>query len=83
MLGLASPVMHAQEAEKHWNAGVSLGYGTDVSKGFAGVRLMYNIKPAFSLAAGFNYYFKRTLDTEPFEVEGKYWDVECVSWRRL
>ena len=35
----------------------------------------FNIKPAFSLAAGFNYYFKRTLDTEPFEVEGKYWDV--------
>ena len=40
-----------------------------------GVRAMYDIKPAFSLAAGFNYYFKRTLDTVPFEVEGKYWDV--------
>lgn len=65
----------AQENARQWNAGVTLGYGTDVSKGFVGVRAMYHIKPAFSLAAGFNYYFKRTLDTKPFEVEGKYWDI--------
>ena len=74
MLGIASSAF-AQKSESQWNAGVTLGYGTDVSKGFVGVRAMYDIKPAFSLAAGFNYYFKRTLDTEPFEVEGKYWDV--------
>ena len=74
MLGIASSAF-AQKGESQWNAGVTLGYGTDVSKGFVGVRAMYDIKPAFSLAAGFNYYFKRTLDTVPFEVEGKYWDV--------
>ena len=74
MLGIASSAF-AQKSESQWNAGVTLGYGTDVSKGFVGVRAMYDIKPAFSLAAGFNYYFKRTLDTVPFEVEGKYWDV--------
>lgn len=34
MVGLVSFVMRAQEAEELWNAGVSLGYGTDVSKGF-------------------------------------------------
>ena len=51
MLGIASSAF-AQKVESQWNAGVTLGYGTDVSKGFVGVRAMYDIKPAFSLAAG-------------------------------
>lgn len=47
-----------------WNAGIVIGYGTDISKPSFGIRGVYDIVNAFSVAGSFNYYLK---DSEDFD----------------
>ena len=62
-----------------WNAGIVIGYGTEISKPSFGIRGVYDIVNAFSVAGSFNYYLK---DSEKAEYAGasaeasvKYWDI--------
>ena len=51
-----------------WNAGIVIGYGTDISKPSFGIRGVYDIVNAFSVAGSFNYYLK---------------DSEFLPWQQL
>lgn len=62
-----------------WNAGIVIGYGTDISKPSFGIRGVYDIVNAFSVAGSFNYYLK---DSEDFDAgyasasaDLKWWDI--------
>lgn len=51
-------VMGAQAQEGKWGVGLNLGYGTGVSQGFLGGRVLYDIDPRFDVVGSFNRYFK-------------------------
>lgn len=62
-----------------WNAGIVIGYGTDISKPSFGIRGVYDIVNAFSVAGSFNYYLKDSAEMEYMGAESKadvkYWDI--------
>lgn len=62
MLCMVSVVGLAQESK--WAAGVSFGYGSDISKPFVGVKAHYDIIEQLTIAPSFNYYFKALLSTK-------------------
>ena len=72
--------------ETKWGVGVNVGYGTDVSKIFLGVRGHYDITEAFTVAASFNHYFKETVDLDSYDATGvegslKCWDINAdLHW---
>ena len=58
-----------------WNAGIVIGYGTEISKPSFGIRGVYDIVNAFSVAGSFNYYLK---DSEKAEVTVEAVNIELV-----
>lgn len=61
--------------ENKFSAGIVLGYGTDISKASLGGRVVWDITDPFSVAVGFNRYFKDSYDNGFTEVDVKYWDL--------
>lgn len=83
MCCIASMTAFAQENK--WRAGVNIGYGTDISKPFIGVRAQYDIIEQLSIAPSFNYYFKSSEDIGyGEEIDYNYWDIDVdVHWNVL
>ncbi len=71
-----------------WNAGIVIGYGTDISKPSFGIRGVYDIVNAFSVAGSFDYYLK---ESEEFDAgyasasaDLKWWDINVdAHWNFL
>lgn len=75
---IASVATFAQDNK--WGVGLNIGYGTDISKPFLGVKGHYDMTEAFTVAASFNHYFKETM--EGWDL--KYWDINAdVHWNVL
>lgn len=75
---IASVATFAQDNK--WGVGLNIGYGTDVSKPFLGVKGHYDMTEAFTVAASFNHYFKDTYEG----VDVKFWDINAdVHWNVL
>lgn len=72
---LASIAAFAQDNK--WGVGLNIGYGTDVSTAFLGAKAEYNINEAFTVAASFNHYFKKTIDGEDYNAPGAEADLKC------
>ncbi len=53
---MASAALWAQDGK--WGIGLNLGYGTDLSQGFLGGRVLYDIDERFDVVGSFNRYFK-------------------------
>lgn len=83
MLCMVSVVGLAQESK--WAAGVSFGYGSDISKPFVGVKAHYDIIEQLTIAPSFNYYFKDSEDLgygESYDLN--YWDINVdLHWNVL
>ncbi len=62
-----------------WNAGIVIGYGTEVSKPSFGIRGVYDILNAISVAGSFNYYLKESAEVEyagaVSKADRKCWDI--------
>ena len=70
--------------ENKWNAGLVIGYGTDISKASLGGRVVWDIIEPFSVAAGFNRYFKDSYDDGFVNTDVKYWDLNLdFHWNVL
>lgn len=71
--------------DNKWAAGISVGYGSDISKPSIGAKVLYNVNEKLTIAPSFNYYFK---DSEDYYEEGitvesslKFWDINCdLHW---
>lgn len=83
LVAAISSAIYAQDNK--WAAGISLGYGSEVTKPSIGAKVLYNITDKFTVAPSFNYYFK---DSESYSEQGttleasvKCWDINVdVHW---
>jgi len=69
-------------------AGINIGYGSEISKPSFGIKAVYDINKAFSVAPSFNYYLKQTDEfsegSTTVEASSKYWDINCdLHWNLL
>ena len=81
-MSLVATIGFAQENK--WNAGLVIGYGTDISKASLGGRVVWDIIEPFSVAAGFNRYFKDSYDDGFVNTDVKYWDLNLdFHWNVL
>ncbi len=64
---MTSAALWAQDSK--WGVGLNLGYGTGISKGFLGGRVLYDIDDRFDVVGSFNHYFKKG--------ELKSWDINA------
>lgn len=79
---IASVATFAQDNK--WGIGLNIGYGTDISKPFLGVKGHYDMTEAFTVAASLNHYFKDTVEEMGIEVDLKCWDINAdVHWNVL
>lgn len=63
-----------------WAAGVTLGYGSDISKPSIGVKALYDISDHFTVAPSFNYYFQKKEEG----VKLNAWDINAdLHWNVL
>ena len=70
--------------ENKWNAGLVLGYGTELSKASIGARVIYDVIDPISIAGSFNYYFKESYEDEYSKIDTKWWDINVdFHWNVL
>lgn len=86
IMAAISSVAFAQSSK--WAAGINIGYGSEISKPSFGIKAMYDINKAFSVASSFNYYLKQTEEYSEggatAEASAKYWDINCdLHWNLL
>ena len=62
---------------QNWGLGVNVGYGNDVSKPSFGIKALYDINEAFTLAPSLNFYLP---ETESASVSGIHAEAELKCW---
>ena len=61
--------------------GLNLGYGNEVSKPSVGVKMLFDINEAFTVAPSFNYYFTDKFELLGVKTKLSCWDLNAdVHW---